>query len=351
MKFAKQTTLRKRAVLSGNGVHSNAPVQIVLHPSEADSGIAFLRTGLPDGGSRRIEAKWSRVSATDLCTVLGDASLGSVSTVEHLMAALVGLGVDNVTIEIDGPEVPIMDGSSAAFVTAIDRAGIKTLSVARRYLKILKPIRVEHGRSFSELRPAESGFRLNVEIDYPVAAIGRQRKSIELQPAQFRKEISRARTFGLLSDVKRLWEMGFALGSSLENSVAVDADRILNPEGLRSADEFVSHKMLDAVGDLALAGMPLIGSYSAFCPGHKMNFLVLKALFADHSAYEIIEEAVQTQTFFSDFGLPHSRPMRPRPTEGPASSFRVASSASGGRLCGLPELLRESSRFFKSLVS
>ena len=303
MKFAKQTTLRKRAVLSGNGVHSNAPVNVVLHPSEADSGIVFLRTCLADGGSRRIEAKWSRVSATDLCTVLGDASLGSVSTVEHLMAALTGLGVDNVLVEIDGPEVPIMDGSAAAFVAAIDRAGIKVLSAPRRYLKVLKPIRVESGRSYSELRPAETGFRLDIEIDYPVAAIGRQRKSIELQPAQFRREVARARTFGLLSDVKRLWEMGFALGSSLDNSVAVDADRILNPEGLRSTDEFVSHKILDAVGDLALVGAPIIGSYSAFCPGHKMNFLVLKALFADQAAYEIIEEQVQDRSFFPEFGL------------------------------------------------
>ena len=303
MKFAKQTTLRKRAVLTGNGVHSNAPVQLVLHPSEADSGIVFLRTGLRDGGSRRIDAKWSRVSATDLCTVLGDVSLGSVSTVEHLLAALAGLGVDNVTVEVNGPEVPIMDGSAASFVAAIDRAGVKTLSAPRRYLKILKPIRVEHGRSFSELLPAESGFRLDVEIDYPVAAIGRQRKSLELRPAAFRREISRARTFGLLSDVERLWKMGFALGSSLANSVAVDAERILNPEGLRSKDEFVSHKILDAVGDLALAGAPIIGSYKAFCPGHKMNFLVLKALFADRSAYQFIEEPVEVGSFYPEFGF------------------------------------------------
>lgn len=304
MKFAKQTTLRKVAVLSGNGVHSNAPVQLVLHPADADSGIVFLRTGLADGGTRRIEAKWSRVSATDLCTVLGDASLGSVSTVEHLLAALAGLGVDNVTIEVGGPEVPIMDGSAASFVAAIDRVGIKTLSASRRYLKILKPVRVEHGRSYSELLPSETGgFRLDVEIDYPVAAIGRQRKTLDLRPAAFRREISRARTFGLLSDVERLWKMGFALGSTLDNSVAVDADRILNPEGLRSKDEFVSHKILDAVGDLALAGAPIIGSYKAFCPGHKMNVLVLKALFSDRSAFQFMEEPVEVGSFYPEFGF------------------------------------------------
>ena len=150
--------------------------------------------------------------------------------------------------------------------------------------------------------PAESGFSLDVEIDYPVEAIGRQRKVVQLNPSSFRREISRARTFGLLRDVERLWKLGFALGSSLDNSVAVDDDRILNPEGLRSSDEFVSHKMLDAVGDLALAGAPLIGSYAAFCPGHKMNFLVLQALFADRSAYKVVEEPVLAGSTF-DFGF------------------------------------------------
>ena len=302
MKFPKQTTLRKRCVLTGNGVHSNAPVTLILHPAESDSGIVFLRTNLPDGATRRIEAKWSRVSATDLCTVLGDVSLGSVSTVEHLLAALTGLGVDNVLVEVDGPEVPIMDGSSASFVAAIDKVGLRALSAPRRFLKILKPVRIQNGRSFSELRPAENGFSLDVEIDYPVEAIGRQRKVLDLTPASFRREISRARTFGLLRDVERLWKLGFALGSSLENSVAVDDDRILNPEGLRSSDEFVSHKMLDAVGDLALAGAPILGHYAAFCPGHKMNFLVLQALFADRTAYSFVEAPVQVTSGFADFG-------------------------------------------------
>ena len=302
MKFPKQTTLRKRCVLTGNGVHSNAPVTLILHPAAPDSGIVFLRTNLPDGATRRIEAKWSRVSATDLCTVLGDVSLGSVSTVEHLLAALAGLGVDNALIEVDGPEVPIMDGSSASFVAAIDKVGLRSLSAPRRFLKILKTVRIEHSRSFSELRPADGGFSLDVEIDYPVEAIGRHRKVVDLTPTSFRREISRARTFGLLRDVERLWKLGFALGSSLENSVAVDDDRILNPEGLRSSDEFVSHKMLDAVGDLALAGAPILGRYSAFCPGHKMNFLVLQALFADRTAYSFVEAPAPVASGFADFG-------------------------------------------------
>ena len=303
MKFAKQTTLRRPIVLSGNGVHYNAPARLVLRPADADSGVVFLRTGLADACVRRLEAKWSRVSATELCTVLGDAALGSISTVEHLLAALSGLGVDNVTIEVDGPEIPIMDGSAAAFVAAIDKAGRKTLPAPRRYLKVLKPVRIEHGRSVAELRPADQGFSLDIEIDYPVELIGRQRKRIDLSPASFRREICRARTFGMLKDVQRLWNLGFALGSSLENSVAVDEDRILNPEGLRSPDEFVSHKMLDAVGDLALAGAPIVGAFRAFCPGHKMNFLVLQALFADRSAFEFIEEAAVAETAFADFGF------------------------------------------------
>ncbi|MDX7952252.1 UDP-3-O-acyl-N-acetylglucosamine deacetylase [Lichenihabitans sp. Uapishka_5] len=302
MKLGRQTTLKKSVTVSGQGVHSNAPVSITFNPAPAHSGISFIRTNLPNGAERTIEAKWSRVSTTELCTVLGDPSRGAVSTVEHLMAALMGLGIDNLSIEIDGPEVPIMDGSASAFVAAIDWAGIKTLSASRRYIKILKPVRVEHGRSFSELRPAASGFHMDVAIDFPVPVIGAQSKAMELTPARFRREISRARTFGMLRDVEKLWKLGFALGSSLENSIAVDDNRILNPEGLRSADEFVCHKMLDAVGDLALAGAPIVGTYRAFCPGHKMNFLVLQAMFADRSSFEYVEAPARAEPLFADFG-------------------------------------------------
>lgn len=304
MKLGKQTTLRKSVTLVGAGVHSNAPVTLSLHPSSANTGIQFVRTGLPEGGERRIEARWSRVSTTELCTVLGDPVRGTVATVEHLMAALSGLGVDNAEIEVDGPEVPIMDGSAAVFVAAIDRVGLRTLSAPRRFIRIVKPVRVEEGRSVSELLPASEGFNLDVVIDYASGVIGRQQKVLHLTPASFRTQLARARTFGSISDVKRLWALGFALGSSLENSVAVDGDRILNPEGLRSADEFVSHKALDAVGDLALAGSPIIGTYRAFCPGHKMNALVLKAMFVDRSCYEMVEATQRTSSFVPDFSLP-----------------------------------------------
>lgn len=289
MKAVKQTTLRRRARLTGAGVHSNAPVQLTLHPADADHGIVFLRTGLPGGRTRVIEAIWSQVTMTELCTVIGDASEGSVSTVEHLMSALSGLGIDNVLVEIDGPEVPIMDGSAIRFVEAIDEAGIVELAAPRRFVKVLKPVRIEMGRGFSELRPAADGFRLDVEIDFSAGIIGRQSTSIDLDPGTFRREISRARTFGFIRDVERLWKAGFALGSSLENSIALDDDKIINPEGLRYNDEFVRHKTLDAIGDLALSGLPIIGAYRSYCGGHKMNVTVLEALFSDATNYDIIE--------------------------------------------------------------
>ena len=299
---AKQTTLRERIVLSGAGVHSNAPARLVIHPSKANTGVSFLRTGLPGGRERQIEARYSHVSMTELCTVLG-AQGESVSTVEHLLAAFSGLGVDNAVVEVDGPELPIMDGSAAAFVEAIDQAGLVQLSASRRYIKVLKPVRIENGRSFSELRPADKGFRLEVEIDFATGAIGRQKKVIDLDPATFRRDISRARTFGFLADVERLWKAGFALGASLENTVALDGDRVVNPGGLRYADEFVRHKTLDAIGDLALAGAPIIGCYRSYCGGHKMNVSVLEALFADRANYQIIEAQPRREAPRADLAL------------------------------------------------
>jgi UDP-3-O-[3-hydroxymyristoyl] N-acetylglucosamine deacetylase len=291
MKFGYQTTLADQIEICGLGVHSAQPARLILHPAEPDSGISILRTGLPGGHERLIEAKWSNVTQTALCTVLGDASGASVATVEHLLAALLGLRIDNAIVEIDGAEVPIMDGSAAQFVDAIDSVGVITQSRRRRYIKVLKPLRVEQGRSRCELRPARSGFHLDVEIDFESAAIGRQRRAFEVEPIVFRREISRARTFGFVSDVKKLWRAGFALGSSLENSVALDGESILNPEGLRYADEFVRHKALDALGDLSLAGSPIIGAYHAYRPGHTINAAMLASLFADRCAYEVIEGA------------------------------------------------------------
>ncbi|HEY3721124.1 MAG TPA: UDP-3-O-acyl-N-acetylglucosamine deacetylase, partial [Roseiarcus sp.] len=183
----------------------------------------------------------------------------------------------------------IMDGSAAQFIDAIDAVGAASQSRRRRYLKILKPLHVEHGRSRAEFRPAARGFHLDVEIDFEGAAIGRQRRAFDVEPEGFRREIGRARTFGYVADVKKLWQAGFALGSSLENSVAIDGEAILNPEGLRYCDEFVRHKALDAIGDLSLAGAAIVGAYNVYRPGHTINALALSALFADRKAYEIVE--------------------------------------------------------------
>jgi UDP-3-O-[3-hydroxymyristoyl] N-acetylglucosamine deacetylase len=218
------------------------------------------------------------------------------------MAALAGLGIDNVLVEIDGPEVPILDGSSAPFIDAIDQVGIAAQGVTRRYLKVLKPVRVTQGRAFAELLPNERAFRLDVEIDFPTPVIGRQRKAVELSPSVFRREISRARTFGFMRDVEKLWSAGFALGASLENTVAIGDDGIMNPEGLRYADEFVRHKLLDAVGDLSLAGLPLLGTYRSYCGGHRMNFSVLEALFSHRSNYAIVDAAPRRETGYADIG-------------------------------------------------
>jgi UDP-3-O-[3-hydroxymyristoyl] N-acetylglucosamine deacetylase len=289
MKVGFQKTLRDRVKVTGVGVHSARPAQLTLHPADVDAGVVFLRTGLPGGRERLLEAKRVNVTHTALCTMLGDASGASVGTVEHLLAALSGLQIDNVLIEIDGPETPIMDGSAADFVSAIDQAGIVQQSRSRRSLRILKPVRVEREGAYAEFLPADRGFRLDVEIDFKSPAIGRQRCAFNVDPATFRREIARARTFGFVGDVKKLWEAGFALGSSLDNSVAIDGDEILNPEGLRYADEFVRHKALDAIGDLSLAGAPIVGLYRTYCPGHRLNALALEALFESHSAYEILD--------------------------------------------------------------
>jgi len=290
MTSSRQVTLARRARLAGHGVHSGKPVSIILHPAADNHGIRFLRTGLEGGRERLIAARHDAVSASELCTIIGDNESGAISTIEHLMAALYATGIDNLLVEIDGAEVPIMDGSSAPFIAAIDRAGLVNQKSARRYLRVLKPVRVEKDGKFSELVPYARGFRLTVEIDFPTALIGRQKKTLDLTPESFRDELQHARTFGFLKDVDRLRQAGFALGASLENTVAIDGDQILNPEGLRYRDEFIRHKMLDAVGDLALAGLPIIGHFRSWCSGHRMNVAVLEALFADRTAYEIVED-------------------------------------------------------------
>ena len=288
MKFGRQTTLRSQATVTGVGVHSGSPVSLTLGPAPLDAGFIFVRTGL-DHADRAVPATAQSVIATEFATVLGDREGPLVSTAEHVLAALRGMGVDNATIEVDGPEVPIMDGSAAAFVAAIDQAGILTQSAPRRFIQVLKPVQVAIGGSFGELRPFAAGFRAEVEIDFANPVIGRQNFSFDLSPESFRREISRARTFGCMNDVARLWSAGFALGASFENSVVFDETRLLNAEGLRYSNECVRHKVLDVVGDLALAGLPLLGVYRSVRGGHKLNHAVLSAMMADRSAWRVVE--------------------------------------------------------------
>jgi len=259
-----------------------------MGPAPVDAGFIFVRVN-PDGSEREVRATAKAVTATAFATVLGDRDGPIVSTAEHVLAALRGMGVDNATIEVDGPEVPIMDGSAAAFVAAIDQAGIVEQSAPRRFIQVLKPIQVKMGESVAELRPYADGFRADIEIDFANPVIGRQNFSLDLNPASFRREVSRARTFGCVSDVAKLWEAGFALGASFENSVVFDETHLLNAEGLRYADECARHKVLDVIGDLALAGLPLLASFRSVRGGHKLNHAVLTALLADRSAWRVVE--------------------------------------------------------------
>ena len=295
MKFSRQTTLRAQASVAGVGVHSGLPVTVTLGPAPIDAGFIFVRTGL-DGCDREVQATAEQVVATDFQTVLGDAEGPLVSTAEHVLAALRGMGVDNATIEIDGPEVPIMDGSAAPFVAAIDQAGIVTQSAQRRFIQVLKPVSAAMGDSFGELRPYANGFRTEIEINFANPVIGRQSYALDLSPERFRREIARARTFGLMCDQARLWGAGYARGASFENTVVFDDERLLNPEGLRYADECVRHKVLDVVGDLALAGLPLLGAYRSVRGGHKLNHAVLTALLADRTAWRVVEGEVARRT-------------------------------------------------------
>ncbi|QPB21842.1 UDP-3-O-acyl-N-acetylglucosamine deacetylase [Rhizobium sp. 007] len=284
-----QTTVSRPVTLSGTGVHSGAEVTITFNPAEVDTGVVFHRMH-DDGSVTELRAVSAQVGSTDLCTVLGFSPAHSVATIEHVMAALYALGLDNVVIEVYGAEMPIMDGSSAPFIEAIEQIGLVSLGVKRRYIRITKPVRIEHGGSWSEFRPYD-GTRFEVEIDFECPLIGHQKWEGNLTAATFKSELSRARTFGFMRDVERLWASGHALGSSLENSVVISDDNtVINVEGLRYAkDEFVRHKALDAVGDLALAGAPFIGCYRSYRGGHKMNANALKALLSDTTAYEVVE--------------------------------------------------------------
>ncbi len=306
---SRQTTIDREIVMKGVGVHSGTEVSLILHPAEANTGYNFYIQSGENAG--HVPGDFRAVSNLTLCTVLSGADGATVATVEHLLAALRGLDVDNVGIELDGGEVPIMDGSAEAFVDAIEDAGLRDLDEPRRFIKILRPVEVREGDAVGEMFPY-NGFRLDIEIDFSSPFIGRQRLDIEITPSSFKKKLSRARTFGFMKDVKLLWASGRALGSSLDNTVAIGEDRILNPEGLRYKDEFVRHKTLDAVGDLALAGAPIIGLYRSSRGGHRLNSAMLHALYQNKDAWTIVEMAEKPQPRHvaprADFGIAFATP-------------------------------------------
>lgn len=292
---ARQRTLKAAIGCVGTGLHSGQRATVALRPADPGTGVVFRRVDL----GREVPARFGSVVDTRLCTVLADPDEPAVrvATVEHLMAAIAGSGLDNVVVEVDGPELPILDGSAAPYLFLLDCAGQAEQAVPRLGIEVLRTVRVEDGEAFAELRPGRSGLDLSLSIDFAALAIGRQAYALRLSPTSFRRELARARTFAEAADIARLREAGLAQGGSLVNAVVVDEAAVLNPGGLRMPDEFVRHKLLDAVGDLALAGAPLRARFVAHRSGHSLNNRLLRALFADPASWRMTgehEPALQT---------------------------------------------------------
>lgn len=276
-----QNTLKTTISAQGVGLHSGRKVTMTLSPAPENTGIVFQRADLP--GMPEIAALWDRVTDTRMCTAIteGDATIG---TVEHVMAALRAAHIDNVLIMLDGPEVPIMDGSAEPFSFLLQCAGTQQQKAKRRVLRILRPVRVEDGDKWAEYTPADvSSFHFTADFDHP--AIGSQKRELTMLNGNFPSQIARARTFGFLKEVDYLRSLGLAKGGSLDNAIVLDEEKILNVDGLRFDDEFVRHKILDAVGDLYLAGAPILGHYDGYKAGHAVNNALLRAVFADKANY------------------------------------------------------------------
>ena len=280
-----QHTLVDVVSLAGVGVHTGAEVQVTLRPAAPDTGVVFIRTDIQDRDNR-LAATGEAVVQTRLGTVLGNAAGVTLSTVEHLMAALNALGVDNAVVEVDGPEMPIMEGSSQPFVDLLDRAGRQAQAAPRRYIEILEPIEAVEGEARASLKPA-GRFEVAFEIEFKSAAIGRQSVDLVVDEASFRSEIAACRTFGFAHEVEALRKMGLARGGSLENALVYDGDALLNPEGQSRPDEPVRHKALDAIGDLYLLGAPLLGRYEGVRAGHGVNNALVRALKARPEAWRM----------------------------------------------------------------
>ncbi len=281
-----QTTLKAAVGFTGTGLHSGKPVRMTIHPASAEYGIWFRRTDVAPEDAL-IPARWDSVVEARLCTKIANAAGTEVSTVEHVMAALAGTGVQNALIEIDGPEAPILDGSAAPFVKGILTRGIRHLDAPVRALRVLDTVEVRDGDAYARLSPADE-LGIEFHIDFSDAAIGRQDKALSLANGAFVRELSDSRTFCRQADVDAMQSRGLALGGTYENAVVVDGAKVLSPGGLRHADEPVRHKMLDALGDLALAGAPILGLYTGYRAGHAMTNRLLRKLFARPDAFRMV---------------------------------------------------------------
>ena len=279
-----QTTLKSDVAFTGSGLHSGRTVRVVVRPASADYGIWFRRTDLASGDPM-IPATWSAVVPSRLCTRIANAAGNSVSTIEHLMAALAGCGIHNALVEVDGPEVPILDGSARPFVAGFLGRGLREQAAPVRAIRILEPVEVREGAAFARFDPSDM-LEIDFSIDFAEAAIGRQEKTLTMSNGAFVRELCDSRTFCRQEDVIAMRANGLALGGNLENAVVFENGRVLSPGGLRHADEPVRHKMLDALGDLALAGGPILGRYTGHRAGHALTNRLLRSLFARHGAWE-----------------------------------------------------------------
>lgn len=296
-----QTTVKSPVTFTGTGLHTGRTVRVVVNPASAEYGIWFHRTDVSDRNPM-IPARWDAVTNTDLNTRISNSDDVSVSTIEHLMAALAGCGVHNALIEIDGPEVPLLDGSSAEFVDAILARGVRRLDVPMRALRVLKTVTVENDGAVATLEPSDE-LEIDFEIDFADQAIGHQEKRLNMANGAFVRELCDSRTFCRQADIDAMRSRGLIVGASVTSAVVVDGDTIVTPGGLRHMDEPVRHKMLDALGDLFLAGAPILGRYKGHRAGHAMTNRVLHALFADPSAFEMIECDAQTRARLPGAGV------------------------------------------------
>jgi UDP-3-O-[3-hydroxymyristoyl] N-acetylglucosamine deacetylase len=287
-----QNTLKSPATFTGFGLHSGLPVRMTVRPAAADHGIWFRRLDVLDR-NQMVAARWDCVTPSKLCTVIENGDGVAVSTIEHVMAALAGSGIHNALVDLDGPEVPILDGSSFSFVAGFLSAGLEQQDRPIRAIRVLKPVEVSDGEAVARLDPAEM-LEIDFSIDFEDAAIGLQSRRLNMANGAFVRELSDSRTFCRQSDVDAMRERGLALGGTLENAVVFDGDRVLSPGGLRHVDEPVRHKMLDALGDLALAGGPILGLYTGERAGHALTNRLLRALFADLTAFRHVDCGPQT---------------------------------------------------------